>query len=417
MKMRVLFLTNFYQTEMGGEEESCRQVVEGLKKRGHETLVLTSMHGTDNTPVESEGISRSLYLEMDLTPWRHSLTFFTKRKARERHNLERLERTVQAFEPDVIFIWGMWNLPTSLAALAEERYPEKVVYRFATYWPTLPSQHKPYWLAPGRRWYSRAPKRVVGAVALAMVAREERQYRLRFERAICVSAATRDMLVEAGVPVAQAQIIYTGLDESLYANGKPARPEPDGRPLQALYAGRLTPEKGVETAIEAMARLVLEPGHSGVRLSLAGSGLPEYENHLRDLVARHGLTGAVTFLGRLPPEEMPALMRQFDVMLLPSIWPEPFARVVLEGMLSGLVVVATPTGGTGEVVVDGENGLVFAPGDAGDLARQIGRLIQEPQLRQELASAGKQTVLARFTVTRMMDEMEGYLQQVAAAAG
>ena len=91
--MRVLFLTNFYLTDgAGGEEQSCQQVVEGLQQRGHKTLVLTSMHGSNNLPVERDGIHRSLYLEMDLVPWRHSITFFTKRKAREKHNLQVFER-------------------------------------------------------------------------------------------------------------------------------------------------------------------------------------------------------------------------------------------------------------------------------------------------------------------------------------
>src|SRR5687767_9706756 len=174
--MRVLFLTNFYLTQgAGGEEQSCRQVVEGLKQRGHATLVLTSMHGTNNVPVEADGVYRSLYLEMDLTPWRHSVTFFTRRKARERHNLHRFEHVLEQFKPDIIFIWGMWNLSKSLAVLAEARYPDKVIYRFATYWPTLPSQHKLYWSTPGRKWFSQLPKWPVAMIALAVIAREEQQ--------------------------------------------------------------------------------------------------------------------------------------------------------------------------------------------------------------------------------------------------
>jgi hypothetical protein len=58
IKMRILFLTNFYLVHgSGGEEQSCQQVVEGLKQRGHTTLVLTSMRGSNNLPVEVDGIS------------------------------------------------------------------------------------------------------------------------------------------------------------------------------------------------------------------------------------------------------------------------------------------------------------------------------------------------------------------------
>jgi glycogen synthase len=412
--MRVLFLTNFYQIHgSGGEEQSCEQVVEGLNQRGDTTLVLTSMHGSNNLPVEVDGIYRALYLEMDLAPLRHSITFFTRRKAREKHNLQVFERVLQEFDPDIIFIWGMWNLPYSLPSFAEARYPHKVVYRFATYWPTLPSQHELYWRTPGRNWYSRLPKQVLGQVALAMLAKEAQKAPLAFRHAICVSAASRNVLVEAGVPISHARIIHTGLDVKHYLNGSEQRSlHHEDQSLNLLYAGRIFPEKGIDTAIEAMIKLVYGHGKRDIRLRLAGSGSFEYENYLRQRVNEAGLNDYVSFLGWVSPEEMPGLLRKFDVLLLPSIWPEPFARVVLEGMISGLVVVATSTGGTIEILTDGENGLLFAAGDAEDLAQKIVRLAADPELCRKLALAGQQTVVERFTKTKMMDEIAGYLQEV-----
>jgi glycosyltransferase involved in cell wall biosynthesis len=161
-----------------------------------------------------------------------------------------------------------------------------------------------------------------------------------------------------------------------------------------------------------MITLLHSQGKREIRLSLAGSGSVEYENQLRQLVNQAGLTDYVSFLGWVQPEEMPELLRKFDVLVLPSIWPEPFARVVLEGMVSGLVVIATPMGGTTEILTDGENGLLFAAGDAEDLAQKIICLATDPKLRRRLALAGQQTVIERFTKTKMMDEIESYLQEV-----
>jgi len=415
-KLRILFLTNFYLVGSGGEEQSCQQVVEGLKQRGHTTLVLTSMPGSNNVPVEVDGIYRSLYLEMDLVPFRHSINFFTQRKAREKHNLQVFERVLQQFDPDIIFIWGMWNLPDSLPAFAEARSPQKVVYRFASYWPTLPSQHEFYWRAPGRTWYSRLPKQVLGFVALAMLNKEAKKEPLAFRHAICVSAASRNVLVEAGVPVEHARIIHTGLNIEKYFNGERRPHGVADRGMNLLFAGRLVSDKGIETAIKAMTKLVFDQGQRDIRLSLAGSGSTDYENYLRSLVNQAGLTDYVTFLGWLPAEEMPELLRKFDVLLVPSIWPEPLARVVLEGMSSGLVVVATPTGGTREILTDGKNGLLFTPDDAEDLAQKIVRLADDSDLRWKLGLAGQQTVAERFTVTKMLDEIESYLQEIALAS-
>jgi glycosyltransferase involved in cell wall biosynthesis len=416
--MRVLFLTNFYQVHgSGGEEQSCQQVVQGLKQRGHATLILTSMHGSNNVPVEVDGIYRSLYLEMDLVPWRHSITFFTRRKSREEHNIQVFERLIQQFDPDIIFIWGMWNLPYSLAAFAEARYPHKVVYRFATYWPTLPSQHEFYWRKLGRKWYSRLLKGTLSRIALAMLAKEKKQPPLTFDHAICVSAATRSILVEAGVPVSHARIIHTGLDVDHYLNGDDQHSlSHDDQNLNVLYAGRIYPEKGIGTLIEAMIKLVRDQGKREISLSVAGSGSVEYENHLRELVIEAGVTENVLFLGWMPPAEMPELLRKFDVLVLPSSWSEPFSRSVLEGMISGLVVVATHIGGTPEIIVDGENGVLFMPNDPDDLAMKIARLVDDPASRDRIGHAGRQTILERFTMTRMMDEIESYLQEVASAS-
>ena len=412
--MRILFLTNFYQVHgSGGEEQSCQQVVGGLKQRGHTTLVLTSMHGSNNIPVEIDGIYRSLYLEMDLVPLRHSITFFTGRKAREKHNLHVFERVIKQFDPDIIFIWGMWNLPYSLAAFAEARYPHKVAYRFATYWPTLPSQHEFYWRTPGRNWYTRLPKRVLSSIALAMLNRDVQQYPSTFKHSICVSAASRDILVKAGIPIPNARIIYTGLDVNKYLDCEQYRRGNEDSSLSLLYAGRLTSDKGIDTAIDAMTKLVFDQGRQGIRLRLVGSGSTDYENYLRYLVSQANLTDYVTFLGWVAPEEMPMLMHKFDVLILTSIWPEPFARVLTEGMISGLVVVATPTGGTPEIVVDGDNGLLFEPANPEDLAEKIARLADDPELRRKLAEAGRQTVMERFTMTKMMDDLESFLQDVA----
>ncbi len=412
--MRILFLINFYQIHgSGGQDLSCQQVISGLKERGHTTLVLTSMQGTNNVPVETGEIYRSLYLEMDLVPWRNGITFFTRRKAREKHNVQVFARVVEHFKPDIIFIWGMWNLPRSLPAFAEARYPDKIVYRFATYEPTLPSQHEMYWRTPGRKWYSRIVKGAVSHVALAMLAKEKQQP-LTFKHAICVSAATRNILVEAGIPIENARVIHTGLDpQQFLRDQKTSQPDHKNQTLNLLYAGRIYPEKGVDTVIHALETLVFRRGLRNIKLRVIGSGSPEYENFLHHLVDKAGLNDYVSFSGHVPAEEMPQLLQESDVLLVPSVWQEPFSRIVLEGMISGLVVVATPTGGTTEILRDGENGLFFIPGDAEDLTQKIAKLAIDPVLRRRLAAAGQKTVVDGFTMTRMIDEIEGYLQEVA----
>lgn len=412
--MRILFLTNFYPPfALGGQGQSCEQVVEGLRERGHETIVLTSDYRVDPAAAgNSPRVHRSLHLEMDMAPLRHAITFFTGRKRQEQENLDRLAHLVDEFNPDIIFIWGMWNLHRSLPALAETLRPGRVVYRFAEYWPTLPSQHYLYWQASGQTKWRELPKRMLGKLALAMLDRDPPQPALRFQHAYCVSQATKDRLVAEGIPVQHARVIHTGLPLTRFLGGREGTAKDRAQRLKALYAGRISREKGVHTAIEALGKLPALTEAGAVSLSVAGSGREDYLAELNARVRTLSLEGAVRFLGRIPAAEMPATYTDHDVLLVPSIWPEPFARVVLEGMASGLVVVATTAGGSGEIVEDGVNGLLFAPGDADALALMIQTLQADPALRRRLAEAGRNTVLQGYTVERMLEEIEDFLEEI-----
>ena len=409
--MRILFLSNFFPpARPGGYTQWCHEVAERLAERGHTIGVLTSRYELAKAPANEQHIYRLLHLEGDLAYYQ-PLHFFTRWKKQHRENLVSLEHTIQDFAPDLIFVWGMWALSKALPALAEQLLPGRVVYYLSDYWPSAVDMHTTYWQAPAQRWPTQVPKRVLSKVAMSMLSKEA-QPDLRLEQVICVSARVRELLVEAGLPIGHAQIIHGGTDVERFLDVR-ERDYPSGR-LKLLYAGQLVHHKGVHTAIEAMARLVNKRGVNQITLTLVGAGHPNYESFLRDLVERERLNDFVTFHKPVSRDEMPPILKQFDVLIFPSIYEEPLARVTQEAMAAGLVVVGTTTGGTGEILRDGETGLTFAPEDVDGLAEQVNRLIVDPDLCCRLARAGRQTVLANFTLDKMVKEIEAYLVEVPA---
>jgi glycogen(starch) synthase len=407
--MRLLFLSNFYPpARPGGYTQWCQEVAEHLAGRGHAIAVLTSRYEQAKAFPGEQNIFRLLYLEGDLAYYQ-PLHLFTRWKKEHQENLAFLEHTVRDFAPDLIFVWGMWALSKALPALAEQVMPHRVVYYLSDYWPAAGDMHTTYWNSLARRRPMQIPKRVMGRAAMSILASEGKPD-LEFEHAICVSASVRDALVEAGVPVRDARIIHGGTDVERFRHVRQQNHQSDE--LKMLYAGQLVPHKGVHTAIEAMARLVNVRKINRVTLTLIGSGHPDYEAFLRDLVDRERLRDFVIFYGPAPKDQMPALLQQFDVLIFPSIYEEPLARMTQEAMASGLVVVGTTTGGTKEILRDGETGLAFAPEDADGLADQVARLIADPELRSQLARAGRDVVLNHFTLDRMVAEIEAYLQEV-----
>jgi glycosyltransferase involved in cell wall biosynthesis len=376
------------------------------------TVLTSNYPGTGNSD-EMIPVYRHLHLESDPLYYQ-PVSFFTRRRQMQKQNRLALLQITGQFRPDVIFIWGMWNMSREVAAVAERLDGVKVVYYVSDHWPVLDTPHDVYWRLPAHRWYLKPVKAVVNRLALGLLAMDSKPPALKFEHAICVSKTLRDNLVEKGVPVRQAAVIYNGIDVNAFVNrnGHEIRPQPNGC-LRLLYAGRLSHDKGVHTAVAALARLVHGEGLKDVRLAIAGDGPPDYVGLLHRLVAQHNLDDYVTFHGLIAREQMPELLSHCDVLVFPSIALEALPRMPQEAMACGLVVVGTTTGGTKELLLEDENGLTFPPEDDALLSHQLLRLARNPGLRRRLARAGRQTVRQNFTLGRMVDEIEKYLLQNA----
>ena len=412
--MRVLFLTNFYPpASHGGYEQWCQEMAEQMRNCGHDVVILTSQYRQEDiTQGEPDWIHRDLHLEMDISlSLYNGLQFFTHRKAREQENLSRLRELIKDLNPDAILVWGMWNLHRSLPALAEKLMPGRVAYYIGDYWPTLPSQHKFYWEAPARNWLISVPKRLLKLFAMQVLNREKKPA-LEFSHVMLPTAFMRDELERKGVAFQNVKIVYGAVDTTLYPFHDRSSNIPQNETLSLLYVGRLTSDKGVHTAIEALGYLVNQKGVKSLKLSIVGDGDSEYKAYLHQLIQQNNIDSLVTFLGAQPKEALPKFYGRADIFLFTSIWPEPFGRVLVEALASGVVVVGTATGGAAEILSENENALFFPPGNAVELATQIVRLAKTPSLRQRLARAGQQAALEKFSANRMAGEIKSYLQEI-----
>ena len=405
--MRLLFLSNLYPPfDLGGFEQWCHEVTLHLRQRGHTVHVLTSRYGLDGAKPEEDAVTRSLYLQADLHYYRPG-DFFLKRPFQERANVQELHRVLQQFEPDLVLVWGMWNLSRWLPYWAERWLPGRVAYYMASYWPGDPDIHEEYWRLPAKRPVTNLLKRALSALALAQLRAEGYPPPLRFEHVTCCSRYVRDTLVASGALPASAGVLYGGIDPEPFLR-QPRQASSDGR-LRLLYFGVLSPHKGVHTALEALGLLKERHLLERVKLTLIGSGHPDYEARLHRLVEELGLGEAVQFVGRVPREQIPSWLGGFDVFLFTSVWPEPFGRVIIEAMASGLVVVGADVGGSREIFRDYDSELLFQPGDAQGLAERIERVLADPSLMERLSEEGRRLVLERFALERMVNDFEAWL--------
>jgi glycosyltransferase involved in cell wall biosynthesis len=408
--MRILVISNYYPPiELGGWEQLTSNVVNRLITRGHQIAVLTSNYRIEEIRGKESGIYRQLHLESyDPVSYHPKSTLFYRRQEEENHKT--LTGIVHEFDPEVIFINGMWNLPYSVAKRAEELCPGRVVYYLASYWPTEPDAHTAYWTSEAESSVKQIPKKVIGSILRRSWIKGSPRNRLDFRMVLCVSAFVQDYVVrDAGVPKERTRVVHNGIELDWFTV---KRAENLAGDLRLLYAGRLSPDKGVHTILEALTRLHQTDQDVPVRLSLYGKGTPEYETDLRKQVLDSGIEQWVEFKGLVPREQMPSVFAQHEALLFPSIWPEPLARILQEAMACELVVIGTATGGSNEILLDGENGLIFDAGDSAMLAEKIKLIVSDHSLRQKLAKAARKTVEERFSLDRMVVEIEECFEKI-----
>jgi glycosyltransferase involved in cell wall biosynthesis len=355
-----------------------------------------------------ENVFRLLHLEGDLEYYEPA-KFLLQYRKNQRANSAAFEKVIAEFNPDILFFWGMWAMSKALAAQAERIMPSRIVYYLSDYWPANKDRHTIYWENPPSRRFLQGPKKILKYYALSVLARDANP-QLKLQNTVTVSKAVKDILVEANLPLQNAKVIHGGTDINRFDHF--VERDFASRPLKLLYAGQLVPHKGVHTAIEAMSRLVHGYGIHQVHLSIVGSGHPKYEEALVTMVKKEGLEAYVEIVGPVSKDAMPGIMQQHSVLVFPSIYEEPFARMTQEAMLSGMVVVGTPTGGTKEILMDGRNGLIFPAEDSASLAGHLRSLADSPQLCRQLAAEARQTVLENYTLDKMVNEIETYLVDV-----
>ncbi len=412
--MRTLVVSNYYPPhERGGYEQLCRDVVLRLIQRGHQVEVLTSNYGVkaDESLPESS-VRRILHLQpIYELPQSVASQFFRQRRSDEAYDLACLRTAIREFQPDIVFFWNLEHLPRSLAVEAEKTAGPGVAYWVASRTPAEPDEFWTYWTNPAKKPLVRLIKTPLARLALAIMRGEGKPEHPPMKHIAVVSEFIRQKGWAEGTLPANASVLYNGVELDLFE--RPIREARDG-PLRLLQAGRVSADKGVHVAVEAIGLLAQDETTANVQLYIAGSGPADYLARLQHIASRYHVEDKVIFDGWRSRNQMPDLMAECQVLLLPTGHHEPFARVVLEAMANGLTVVSTLTGGTGEIVQHDRTGLTFPAEDSHALAAQLKRLIIEPGLRVRLAQQGQQMVLAQFSLDRMVENVEVLLGQAKA---
>jgi glycosyltransferase involved in cell wall biosynthesis len=235
--------------------------------------------------------------------------------------------------------------------------------------------------------------------------------------------------VLAAAPSAHVEVVHNSVDLERFdpeildrVRARSRLGEAGERRLLLGVVAQLSPWKGQETAIEALAELRREG--IDAHLLLVGSAKfvarstrfdnRRYLAHLHRLVAEAGLESRVSWLGER--EDVPEIVGALDVLLLPS-WEEPFGRAVIEAMALGVPVIATDVGGPAEIITDEREGLLVPPRDPVKWTAAIQRLAASRDRRREMGRAGRVRVEQAFTSGHHADAMLAVYERAIASHG
>jgi glycosyltransferase involved in cell wall biosynthesis len=202
----------------------------------------------------------------------------------------------------------------------------------------------------------------------------------------CISYFGRSQLMYLSPPECwtKLRIVHCGVDPNLFQVKKH-----QGRGDKILYVGRLAVAKGLPILLEAVAKI------EGIQLDIAGDG--SERKHLEEQAGALNISERVKFLGYQSQQQVRRLMKDADAFVMSS-FVEGVPVVLMEAMAAGVPVVATRISGIPELVRDGQNGFLVSPGDAKAAAHAIRCLLEDAELRNEFAAAGRETIEREFNI-------------------
>ena len=362
--MRVLIVSGIWPPDVGGPASHAPEVAEFLLGRGHSVEVVTT---AEAPPAQRAYPVR--WASREHPPGVRHVEGAALIRERARKN-------------DVVYSTGMLGRTALGATTARRPFVAKLT-------------QDPAFERALRRGRFRGDPVEFQSSGAARALRAARDAELRrAAHVVCPSAFLAGLVRGWGIPAERISVLPNPTPPV------PALPETarGARPLLA-FAGRLTAPKTLGVALEAVAQV------PEVDFALAGDGDERgaLEAHAHEL----GLDGRVQFLGPLSRDEVLALFRRADAALLSSAW-ENFPHTLVEALAVGTPAIATNVGGVPEIVTDGENGLLVAPGDPAALAEAIRRFLGDGELRARLSAAAAPSA-ERFSPERIYGQLEEIL--------
>ena len=365
--MKIALITSFFKP-IGGQELVTKSLFNQLRNAGHTVYVITTRNAwlNSNSIITLETLRRiPEKLLIPGTPLTDYLIAIN------------LAEKLRKIQPNIIHVQDEYILPAVILA-------NKLLSL-----PCVCSCHNNVSCFSNKSAYSR--ERITTTI-FKMRKKNYISCLKHVDAIISVSEYIKKELISVGVESTKITTIYNVHDfpDDMENKGSPTSPKSN----TVLFAlGRLVWYKGFEVLIEAMK--IISPKDSNIKLIIAGNGIEL--QHLKHLVATYKLEHSVSFTGKVSEIELIKLYKEADIVLLPSIFPDPAPLISMEAMYYGKPLIASNIGGIPESVNHGVNGFLVPPNDPKKTANAILELVNNPGLRYHMGKKGREEFEKKFS--------------------
>ena len=389
-KLKVLLCHNFYQ-QPGGEDQSFAAEASILESHGHQVLRFTR---------HNDAIARIKSLEVARRTLWNPETFHELRELirRERPSVMHCTNTFPLISPAAYYAARAEDVPIVQSLRNYRLFCVNACFlRNGCVCENCLEKRVPW---PGILHGCYRTSRTASAVVAAMLSlhRVMGTWTRMVDRYFALTEFSRRKFIEGGLPARQLAV-------------KPNFIQPDpgrggGQGGYAVFIGRLSPEKGIQTLLSAWRRL-------GRRLPLKIIGDGPLGERVR---AAANQTAGIDWLGRRQPQEIFELLGEAACLVMPSIWYEALPRTIIEAYAKGTPVVASRLGAMAELVYDGHTGLLFEPGNPEDLAAKIQALLDDPERSIGMRRAARREYEEKYTAETNYRMLMRIYEEAAEAA-
>jgi glycosyltransferase involved in cell wall biosynthesis len=379
----------------GGVEQYLTQVIAEIANRGHQNIILhgdpsvRKSHGKDYRVFAVEDVATRCCPDLD-------------------RKMARVQALLEEESPDVVFLHHVFNL--SLVDLLTRALPSvRFVHDLKLACPggrkilKNKKQTCSYPLAfacQARAYRFRCMPRnpVIGLPLIYDLKRIVRLHKAR-SHLVVASRFMKSVLLDNGFNAQKIEVIP-------YFTDLASEPSPTAAPQEPvlLAIGRIVKEKGIHALLRVFSKLP-----SNTHLHIAGAG-PDI-GQLKAYAQKLGISSRVSFLGWLDHHQIGKALRRCFLVVVPSIWPEPFGIVGIEAMASAKPVVAFDVGGIRDWLRDGVNGFLVRRGDEDLLVKRLKTLVANPPAARKMGQAGREIVKSRFVAEVHLNHLLSLFQR------